>query len=163
MRIVKWAVIAMFMAPVLLGATTFGVDGESYPEVCNPHPRDVGPIHISYINCVAEEDEVVTVFNGTNRPVDMTGYALTNASRGLTFVFEPTPVNDSCCTLGPNEVFRIHTGIRNQSRFQSPHDLHWLRAPGVPEPERIWDNAGDVANLLNPQGETVDTYAYGQP
>lgn len=163
MRIVKWALIASFVAPILLGATTFGVDGESYPEVCNPQPRSVGPIHISYINCVAEADEVVIVLNATNRPVDMTGYALTNASRGLTFVFERTPTNAGCCTLGPNEAFRIHTGLRNLERFDGPYDLHWLREPGQPEPERIWDDSGDVAKLLNPQGEVVDTYAYGQP
>lgn len=163
MRIVKWTGLALVSLSLVLGATTFGVEGESSPKVCDPHPRSVGPIHISYINCLADEDEVVIVINATDRPVDLSGYALTNASRGLTFEFAPTPVNDSCCTLGPNEVFRIHTGLRNYSNFDSPHDLHWLRAPGLPEVERIWNDTGDVARLIDKKGRVVDTYAYGQP
>ena len=163
MRVIKWMALILLAIPVAFGATTFGVEGESYPDVCNPHPRSVGPIHISYINCTSENNEVVIVLNGTNEPVDLTGYRLTNASRGLTFHFRQTPVNEGCCTLGPNEVFRVHTGLRNYSHFDSPHDLHWLRAPGLPEVERIWDDSGDVAQLLDGQGHVVDTYGYGQP
>lgn len=163
MRLVKWTALILLAVPLLFTATTFAVEGESYPDVCNPHPRSVGPIHISYVNCVADSDEVVIVLNGTNESVDLSGYALTNASRGLTFQFQQTPVNDGCCTLGPNESFRIHTGLRNYSHFESPQDLHWLREPGLPEVERIWDDSGDVAKLIDPQGQVVDTYAYGQP
>ena len=163
MRLIKWTAVALLALPVLFGATTFGVEGDSYPDICNPHPRSVGPIHISYINCLDANDEVVIVVNATNEPVDLTGYTLTNASRGLTFRFEPTPVNGGCCTLAPNEVFRIHTGLRNDSHFDSPSDLHWLRAPGLPEVERIWNDTGDVARLIDSKGRVVDTYAYGQP
>ena len=165
MRLAKWTALLLLAAPLVLafGTTTLGVEGDSHPEICNPHPRSVGPIHISYINCLADEDEVVIVVNATNETVDLTGYTLTNASRGLTFEFRPTPVNDSCCALAPHEAFRIHTGLRNDSRFEGPYDLHWLRAPGVPEVERIWDNAGDVAQLIDNKGRVVDTYGYGQP
>lgn len=163
MRFVRWTALALLALPLVLSATTLGVEGDPDPSACDPHPRGVGPIHISYVNCLDDEDEVVVVVNGTNETVDLTGYRLTNASRGLTFAFKRTAVNDSCCVLAPHETFRVHTGLRNYDRFDSPHDLHWLREPGLPEVERIWNDAGDVARLIDRKGHVVDIYAYGQP
>lgn len=163
MRILKLCALLLLVVPVAFALAAPGVEGTKASDLCNPRPRSVGPLHIAYINCLAEEDEVVTVLNGGAQQIDLTGYVLTNKSTGRLFAFEKTPVNSTCCTLGPYEIFRVHSGLRNFWSFDSAQDLHWLRRPGVPEVERIWSDEGDAARLIDPQGRVVDVYMYGQP
>ena len=128
-------------------------------QLCSPKPRSVGFLHIVWIDCRSNQDEVVIIVNGSAQDIDLTGYRITSEG-GQEFVFEKTHVNDSCCIIKAYDILRIHSGPGNDRPFDDPRDLHWLRKDGLPYRARVWNDDGDKAELIDANGNVVDVYEY---
>lgn len=88
-------------------------------------------------------DEVVTLENPAEEPVDMSGWRLRNA-RWVQYRFPEGFV------LGAEETVTIHSGCGEDTA----HDLYWCSATP------IWDDKQDEAVLMLPTGRRVSSYSY---
>ena len=149
----------MFLALLLLPLLAAGLFAQTGSRACAPNPRDYGPLHIAWIDCRNNQDEVVIIVNGSGRDLDLTGYRLISRG-GQVFEFQRTPVNDHCCVIKAYDLLRIHSGPGNDRPFDDPRDLHWLRKDGLPYRARVWNDVGDRAELVDDNGNVVDVYEY---
>lgn len=93
-------------------------------------------------------DEVVTVENVGSEPVDLDGYGVLSEPGNRQYC--PLPGT----TLGPGEQVRIHSGPDADAAASPPVDV-------VCTENYVWNNDGDAAWLLDPQGRYEDRYEYG--
>ena len=154
---VRFYLLVTLFAPLLvLALSTFAETGS---RACSPNPREVGFLHIAWIDCRNNQDEVVIIVNGSGRDIDLTGYRITSAG-GQEFLFQKTALNDNCCVIKAYDILRIHSGPKNDRPFDDPRDLYWLRKDGMPYRARVWNDDGDKAELIDKNGNVVDVYEY---
>jgi urease beta subunit len=94
------------------------------------------------------EDESVTVVNGGDRPVDLSGYALVDRD-GHRYEFDRT--------LGAGETLQLFTlgrGDVDPDQVSGDQVVFWNRITTV------WDREGGRAALVDPEGEVLDRYEY---
>lgn len=89
-------------------------------------------------------EEFVTIRNGSDQVVDLTGWTLSN-TRGAVYRFP------SGFTLMPGTSARIRSGCGDDTAC----DLYWCHGSVV------WENAGGTAILLSETGDLVDSASYG--
>ena len=147
----------LVLASIFLLSLTAFADHQKDP--CSPENHFHGSLFISWISCQANEDEVVIIVNGSPFDQDITGYQITSFD-GQIFTFEQKTVNANCCIINAYDILRIHSGPGNNQPFDDYRDLHWLREDGQPVISNVWNDNGDVAQLLDFRGETIDSYEY---
>lgn len=89
--------------------------------------------------------EVVTITNTGTAPVDLTGWVLKDESASHRYQF-PTGF-----TLLGDEAATVHTGCGTDTNT----DLYWCWTSSA-----IWNNDGDTAFLLDPNGNIAVSYSY---
>ena len=105
----------------------------------------VWPFHYdaSGEDAAALNDEYFTLENTGTRPVDLTGWSVSN-EHGDAFEFPDG------FTLAPGAIVTIHSGAGTNTEAI----LYWNAAAPV------WNNTTDIAILYNAQDDIVDVYAY---
>lgn len=106
------------------------------------------------------EDEVVTIINSDDQPLDLTGWRL-ESSNSLGQEVKETFWFPKGCLLPAGGILRIHSGpyARSWGDSSCDHreiDLPWMEIG-------IWNDAADVAWLRGSSGELIDLYAYTTP
>ncbi|MGI6502698.1 MAG: MBL fold metallo-hydrolase [Candidatus Methanoculleus thermohydrogenotrophicum] len=94
-------------------------------------------VYIAHLDLVGEE---VSIVNTEPIAVNLTGWTITDEGMRNIYTF---PI----FTLAPEANVTVHSGPGNDTAT----DLYWGRAAP------IWNNAGDVATLTNPDGRVVST------
>ena len=91
-----------------------------------------------------ESDEYVEFLNQSAEVEDMTGWKLVSLIGGQTFVF-PTGF-----TMQPEQTCRVYTNEYH------PESCGLSFGSG----SAIWNNSGDIAVILDAQGQEVSRYSY---
>ena len=155
MRILKLSLLLLLLVPLLLTPKASAIAINT----CSPEFRLIGALHIAWIDCQNNQDEVVIIVNGTNEDIDLTGYRLISQG-GQEFLFQKTALNDNCCIIKAYDILRIHSGPKNDRPFDDPRDLHWLTKKGEPRIKNVWNDEGDRAELIDKEGKIIDVYQY---
>ena len=90
-------------------------------------------------------EEWIAIRNDGAAPVDLTGWGVKDESASHRYSFPPS------FTLFPGDTVVIRTGCGTD--FDT--DLHWCNQGSA-----VWNNDGDTAFLLDPNGNTHVAYAY---
>lgn len=90
--------------------------------------------------------EYVVIENVGDAEVDLAGWGIRDESTRHRFTFDSLIV-------GPNEQVRLRTGCGETDLNSDPIEAFWCD----PEPP-VWNNGGDTAFLLNPNGGIADNY-----
>ncbi len=157
MRVLKLTALSLILIPLALASAN-----PTAAAPCAPNGRQLQPLHIAWIHCQNNYDEVVVIVNASGEDIDLAGYQL-DSLVGQKFVFQPSEWNPNCCVIQAYGTLRIHSGPRNLEPFDDPRDLHWLNADGQPRRDLVWRDSYDVATLFNAQKQIVAHYEYGQP
>ena len=120
---------------------------EAKPEAAKRKPATKAPATIIAGNVVIstvhyKDEEYVELRNENDLPVDLTGWVLrdkNDADQSFTFA-EGTE-------LKPGSTTKVFTSPNHKQSFESKRP--------------IWNDKGDVAELLNADGKVVSTFAYG--
>ena len=95
--------------------------------------------------------ESVTIRNRSRKSVNLRGYSLRDAG-DHTLKFRPTK-------LAPGRSLRVVTGCRTGTRKAVRRGSRYY----VCRSREIWDDAGDVVELLGPGGGLLSVKTYGTP
>jgi hypothetical protein len=99
-----------------------------------------GDVVITYVQFKGQEH--VAVKNNNDLPVDISGWMIRDKNDPeQTYTF---PANTE---IKPNDTIEVYTKSGHTYSFES-------KSP-------VWNDAGDVAQLLNADGKVVSTFAYG--
>ena len=90
-------------------------------------------------------DEWVRVRNARSEPVNLTGWTIKDESASHRYSFPPSFL------LGPAQSVAIHSGCGDDTAA----DLYWCNQGSA-----IWNNDGDTAFLVDPNGNIHHTYPY---
>jgi micrococcal nuclease len=90
-------------------------------------------------------EEWVSVRNEGPNPLDLTGWRIRDESAGNRYRFPDS------FTLAPGETVRVRSGCGDDSAT----DLFWCNVGAA-----VWDNDGDTAFLLDPDGDTHTSSSY---
>lgn len=93
--------------------------------------------------------EFVIIENVGDSAVQMQGWGLRDESTRHRYTFPSVEV-------GPGESMQIRTGCGDDDQGSNPIALFWCD----PEPP-VWNNDGDLALLLDPNGGIVSEFSYG--
>lgn len=93
--------------------------------------------------------EWVVIGNLGDQPVELEGWGIRDESTRHRFTFPQL-------TLDAGQTLRLRSGCDDNDLDAEPIDFHWCD----PEPP-IWNNGGDRAFLLDPNGTIVDSLAVG--
>lgn len=121
------------------------------PDACGaPNPSDVRIVHIEY-DAEGNDNfnlngEWVVITNADDVPVDLTGWVLKDESATHRYSFP------SGFDLQPDATVNIHTGCGTDSAGV----LYWCVTGSA-----VWNNSGDTAFLLDPDGNIVYSLSYG--
>lgn len=122
------------------------------PDACGRVDADAGSVVIADLVADPPGDdtadanaEYVVVENRGAEPVDLSGWGLKDETASHRFAF---PVGFS---LAPGAAVTVHTGCGSPAGA----DLFWCNQGSA-----VWNNDGDTAFLLDPDGNIVDTRAY---
>lgn len=112
-------------------------------------PSDVQIVHVEY-DAPGDDNsnlngEWVDISNQDEVPVDLTGWVLKDESATHRFSFPGR------FTLAPGSMARVHTGCGDDSA----ESLYWCVTGSA-----VWNNSGDTAFLLDPDGNIVFSFAY---
>ncbi len=88
------------------------------------------------------EKELVVIKNVSDKTIDLTGYVLVSVKGNQQFTFP-------AIALKPGETVTVTSGKNAQS--DPPRYLLWTK-------QNIWNNNGDPAKLLAPDGKLVVAY-----
>lgn len=111
-----------------------------------------------------DADEAVQVWNVADRPVDLMGWSLGDATGEASF---PEPA-----VIGPGQWWWLaRDGTAFERSFGHPPAWAWVGTPPVPGPRRLATlrggptlaNTGDTLTLRDADGRAVDTVVYGRP
>lgn len=91
-------------------------------------------------------DEIVTIKNWTEEDMDMTGWKLISEPE-QTFAFPDGFV------LSADGIVRTHSGPEAEGKESLPTDLFWTEG-------YVWNDEGDTAMLVGPEGKEADRYRY---
>ena len=97
--------------------------------------------------------ETVLIVNLTKEKIDLCGYLLKAEKAGLTFDFAEEA--DCKATIAPLSLIRVHSGSGSSNYYASWNDIPWSQ-------NDIWDDASDKATLVDPEGNVVSTFTYGE-
>jgi hypothetical protein len=93
--------------------------------------------------------EHVVVANDGTAAQELTGWTLRSPTGGQTYVFPPGFV------LGPGGTVNVHSGAGDPATLnRPPTDLYATKS-------NVWNNAGDVGQILDPTGRVVSEKRYG--
>lgn len=108
--------------------------------------------------------EIIVIKNNGSRAVTIDGWKLHDRGRDHTYVFGDRGQDEDAfadITLGPGEYLRLHTGRGQDSGTTgcnghcfTYYDFYWDLE------NYVWNNAGDRARLIRPNGNVVDSCAY---
>lgn len=121
------------------------------PDACGDSvPADIRIVDIEY-DAPGDDNanldgEWVEIVNSDDLPVDLTGWVLKDESASHRYAFP------SGFTLQPDAGVLVFTGCGQDS----DDELYWCNSGSA-----VWNNDGDTAFLLDPQGNIVFSYAYG--
>ncbi len=99
------------------------------------------------------EHETILILNRTREKIDLCGYVLKEEKNDRVFDFGKEA--DCKTIIPPLTVIRVHSGTGSSSYYASWQDLPWAQS-------EVWNDTEDEATLLNPHGEVISTFAYGQ-
>jgi micrococcal nuclease len=91
--------------------------------------------------------EWISIRNDGTTAIDLTGWGIKDESATHRYEFP------SSYTLAPEESVTVYTGCGND--FGS--ELFWCNVGSA-----VWNNSGDTAFLLDPNGNAHDTFSYGE-
>ncbi|MBI1729107.1 lamin tail domain-containing protein [Candidatus Acetothermia bacterium] len=159
----KIARVLLFVFFGLSVSVAFSAQQQSADKSCSPILTKHDSLHIAWIDCsnrpdpnIAVEDEILIIVNGSNQPMNLTGFEVKDAN-DHTFVFSDiNTLNKYCCQIKSHDLLRIHSGPANKDikEPESDHDLYWQNA-------EVWNNDHDRAVLVDKDGiTTVDIYEY---
>ena len=103
--------------------------------------RHSGPVRINSVDLVSD---CVSVMNQTTSAIPMAGWKLISETGNQQFSFPDSLV------LEPGKRVTIWSGRHAESHHNPPDNLFWTR-------RYVWNNHGDTAILVNPDGEHVST------
>jgi micrococcal nuclease len=119
------------------------------PDACGHPVLPSGMVTVSGLVCDAPGNDAenlngewAEIRNAGTSGVDLTGWVLKDESSSHRYLFPQQFV------LPPNATVRIHSG----SGIDAAADLYWGNATSA-----VWDNDGDTAFLLDPNGNAVST------
>lgn len=122
------------------------------PDACGRVDADAGSVVIADLVADPPGDdtldanaEYVVIANRSGDDVDLTGWGVKDETASHRFAIP------AGFTLDAGASVTIHTGCGSPSAT----DLYWCN-----EGSAIWNNEGDTAFLLDPDGNIVDTLAY---
>ena len=92
-------------------------------------------------------EEWVSIRNEGGAAVDLTGWGIKDESASHRYEFPAS------FTLGPGESVTVRTGCG----VDFGTELFWCNVGSA-----IWNNSGDTVFLLDPSGNTHDTFSYGE-
>mgnify|MGYP001184978899 CR=1 FL=1 len=122
------------------------------PDACGRPDDDAGALVIADLVADPPGDdtldpnaELIVIANRSGDAVDLTGWGVKDETATHRFAFP------SGFRLAAGASVTVHTGCGSPSAT----DLYWCN-----EGSAIWNNDGDTAFLLDPDGNIVDTLAY---
>ncbi|MBS3766115.1 lamin tail domain-containing protein [Candidatus Bipolaricaulota bacterium] len=125
------------------------VSAFSFVSVADQHEKG-----LSIVEIIREgEHETVILLNLSREQIDLCGYVLEVDEGDRKFDF--TEQSDCKTTIPPLSVMRIHSGPGSSSYYASWQDLPWTQ-------EEVWNDQEGKASLINPEGEVVSTFKYGE-
>lgn len=121
------------------------------PDACGESvPADVQIAHVEYDapgdDNINQNGEWVEISNGDDVAVDLTGWVLKDESASHRYRFPDG------FTLNPGATVRVFTGCGQDTADA----LFWCVSGSA-----VWNNSGDTAFLLDPDGNIVYSHAYG--
>ena len=93
--------------------------------------------------------ELVYIINNETKEMDLTGWRLTSRGGKPATYFFPAGYR-----LAPSAIARVHT----YGGVDSAGDVYW----GLNGSDRIWEERGDTASLLDASGHMVSTFTYAR-
>ncbi len=96
--------------------------------------------------------ETVLIVNMTREKIDLCGYILKEEENGKVYDFGKQA--DCKSIIPPLSVMRLHSGSGSSTYYASWQDLPWTQSD-------VWAET-DTATLINPHGNVISTFKYGQ-
>lgn len=120
------------------------------PDVCGPHSdAELGIAEVEYDasgdDSLNLNEEWIVVRNDGDSPADLTGWAIRDESAGTRYLFPKS------FTLVPGESVTVRSGCGDDSGT----DLFWCSVGAA-----VWNNDGDTAFLLDPNGNIHASRTY---
>ena len=97
--------------------------------------------------------ETVVIVNLTREKIDLCGYVLKADRADLSFDFAEEA--DCKATIAPLSLIRVHSGSGSSEYYASWEDIPWSQG-------EIWNDQSDKATLVDPDGNTISTFSYGE-
>jgi len=98
------------------------------------------------------EHETVLIVNMTREKIDLCGYVLKEEKNGKVYDFGKQA--DCKSIIPPLSVMRLHSGSGSSTYYASWQDLPWTKSD-------VWAES-DKATLIDPHGNVISTFEYGQ-